>query len=311
MGVDHWLAASAFAQKQFGVISLAQLRENFRVTRSALRAAVASGRIEHLFESAYRFPGTQAGWRQYALAGTLVAGEGSALSHSTAGALYELTGLAQRTTPIHLSVPNRRSVRLPERFVLHRPGAPFLRAERHGLPTTSVPRTIIDLAGMLDPEALERILDDAHHRFPGLDRRLEEVLTRIGSGFKGLRVLRALLAERQGSGTESPLELDVWRTLRQSDLPRPTLQLEVRAGDEHVMTVDFAWPQHRIALHVDGYRWHARRVNFDTDARQRTRLAALGWASLMVTSQSLEEGDWLNDLERLLHDRAPQRRLEL
>ena len=25
----------------------------------------------------------------------------------------------------------------------------------------------------------------------------------------------------------------------------------------------------------------------------------------MVTSQSLEEGDWLNDLERLLHDRAP------
>jgi hypothetical protein len=50
----------------------------------------------------------------------------------------------------------------------------------------------------------------------------------------------------------------------------------------------------------------ARRAAFDADARQRTRLAALGWANLTVTSQTLHETAWLDDLRQLLHERAPQ-----
>lgn len=311
MGLEQWLAAAALSKKQFGVISLAQLRNDLQVTRSSIRTAVARGRIERLFDSAYRFPGAEDDWRQNALAATLIAGSGSALSHSTAGALYHLPGLEPRATSIHLSVPSRKSVLLPARFVLHRPRHPFLRVVRDGLPMTSVPRTIIDLAGMLDPRALEAVLDDAHHRFPGLERQLQTVLTRIGSGFGGVRALRALLAERRGQATESPLELEVWRALRRARFPRPRLQLELRVGDEYVMKVDFAWPMHRIALHVDGYRWHARRQTFDTDARQRTRLAALGWVNLTVTSRSLEHGGWLDDLANLLRERTPQGQLRL
>jgi very-short-patch-repair endonuclease len=98
--------------------------------------------------------------------------------------------------------------------------------------------------------------------------------------------------------------------LRRARFPRPRLPLELRVGDEDVMKIDFAWPMHRIALHVDGFGWHARRQTFDTDARQRTRLAALGWVTLTATSRSLEHG-WLNDLEHLLRERLPQRQLRL
>jgi very-short-patch-repair endonuclease len=308
MGADRWLAAAELSRKQFGVISSSQLSEGFGVSRSALRAAVTGGRLQHLFRSIYRFPGASDDWRQHAFAATLIAGPESALSHQTAAMHLQLL-TPQRASTIHVSVPNRRSVTLPPRFVVHRPTHPFLRIERLGLPTTSPVRTIVDLAGVLDEAALEGVLDDAHHLFPGMGATLEALLARLNGTLAGIGTLRTLLAERQGQATESPLERKVWRTLRSSNLPRPRVQFELHADDEYVMKIDFAWPAHRIALHVDGFRWHGRRTNFDTDARQRTRLAVLGWTNVMLTSRSLRDDRWLRELARLLRERSPQHRL--
>jgi very-short-patch-repair endonuclease len=98
----------------------------------------------------------------------------------------------------------------------------------------------------------------------------------------------------------------VWRALRKANLDPPRLQLEVHHAGHYVMRVDFAWPRQRIALHADSFLWHARRDAFDTDARQRSVLASIGWANVIVTRHSLRERTWLQLLERLLHERRPQ-----
>ncbi|MDP1829963.1 MAG: hypothetical protein Q8L48_42265 [Archangium sp.] len=76
-----------------------------------------------------------------------------------------------------------------------------------------------------------------------------------------------------------------------------------------MIRVDFAWPLHRVALHVDSFLWHAQRQAFDRDADQRSRLAGLGWLSLSVTSASLRDKGWLDQLRRALEQREPQQSL--
>lgn len=53
--------------------------------------------------------------------------------------------------------------------------------------------------------------------------------------------------------------------------------------------LDFAWPRARVAVEVDGYRWHASREAW---RRDRDRLAALrraGWNVLNVTREDVDE----------------------
>ncbi len=307
MVMDQWKAAAAKARSQLGVVTHDQLRGELGISRSAIAWAVERGRLERMFERAYRFHEATNDVHQQALAATLLAGDGSALSHQTAGALFRLAGIGPATSSrIHLSVPHRRTLSLPPHFIVHRPIHPFLLFRQHGLPTTSITRTLIDLASVLDEEALEIALDDAHHRFKVLGDRLEATLNRLDPRYPGLGALRELVRARRGRRTDSPLEVRVWRVLRKAGLDPARVQFEVFADGEYVMRIDFAWPEHKVALHVDSYRWHARRAAFDADARQRTRLAALGWANLTVTSQTLHESAWLDDLRRLLHERAPQ-----
>lgn len=66
------------------------------------------------------------------------------------------------------------------------------------------------------------------------------------------------------------------------------------------MRVDFAWRAHRIALHVDGYRWHHHRERIARDAEQRRRLTVLGWRQLVVTAHSLQDSRWLDDLRHTI-----------
>ncbi len=53
--------------------------------------------------------------------------------------------------------------------------------------------------------------------------------------------------------------------------------------------LDFAFPDARVAIEVDGYRFHATRKRFDGDrARDRAALRA-GWRIVRVTWSDLEQ----------------------
>lgn len=50
---------------------------------------------------------------------------------------------------------------------------------------------------------------------------------------------------------------------------------------------DFAYPEHRVAIETDGYRWHTGRRKWQHDLARRNALVALGWLVIHVTDEDL------------------------
>ncbi|MEW6431366.1 MAG: type IV toxin-antitoxin system AbiEi family antitoxin domain-containing protein [Myxococcota bacterium] len=304
--MDRWAAVAATGRRQLGLITTEQLLEA-GLTRSAIKWAVRDRRLERVGRRLYRLAGAPTSWRQRAKEALLRCGEHARLSHGSAAHLWRLDGFEYPPWPIEVTVPHGSYVSQQVGVRVHQSRLDDSRHVVLGLEVGSVGRTLIDLAVTLDDEALEIALDSAQRRFRHLGPWLLALAeTDAARGMAPLAHLAGLVLERQGQHAESALEVRVWRGLRRArHLPPPRLQHEVFDGAGYVMRVDFAWPQERVALHADGYRWHARRDAWDTDATQRNRLSAAGWKSLIVTSATLDS-DWLDTLASLLRARSPQ-----
>lgn len=303
--MGDWAAAEEKARDQRGVITLEQL-ERLGFKRTAIKWAVGSGRLVRMFFRAYRFPVIPPNDEQRAFVATLLAGEHGALSHATAAALWRLNGF-ESLKKIHVSVPKGNALELPGDFTVHRTRMPFTPYRLRGLRVMRLARTIVDIAPLVSDERLEIILDDAQHRFTSLPRWLrEEIAQHEARSQPGLTRLVRILSLREGVATESPQETRVRRAIRERGLPAPELQFVILDANGFVMRVDFAWPRHKVALHFDSFLWHARRHSFDRDAAQRSRLVALNWLSISLTSTALKSSDWLDQLERTLRHRDPQ-----
>ena len=138
---------------------------------------------------------------------------------------------------------------------------------------------------------VERCLDEALRRrivsLASLDRWLKDSL---GKRLKGRLLLQRLLDARATIGvTDSPLETLVLTLIRDEGLPLPMLQYEVWDGGRFVARPDFAYPEQRVAIEADSFRYHGGRRAFDHDRARGNELHALGWRVLRVTSKHIEE----------------------
>ncbi len=270
------------ASRQHGLITAAQSTA-LGLSRWASRRRASASRWESVLPGVYRIAGAPVTGRQAALAAVLWAGDGAVVSHRSAAVLWGLDGV--ETSRVEIAVPYGRAPRHPY-VTVHRSKA------LHGvdrdlidnIPVTSVARTVIDIAGVLEGEALERAMEDAFHR--GLCKptflrwRLNEL---GGAGRPGAARLRRLLDERGRDGAlESVLEVKVWRLITGSDLPRPVRQHPVRAEGQ-LYRLDFAWPVGRVAVECDGFESHGRRTAFERDRSRSAALAAAGWRLVPVT----------------------------
>ena len=100
----------------------------------------------------------------YWLAAVLACGPGAALSHRSGAALWEMrrggVGVIDVTVPSRAGRIRRKGIRI------HRSGR--LAAEevtdKDGIPVTTVARTLLDLADVLDLQALRRAVTEAEYR---------------------------------------------------------------------------------------------------------------------------------------------------
>lgn len=99
--------------------------------------------------------------------------------------------------------------------------------------------------------------------------------------------VRAVCALADGLA-ESPPETRVRLFLRGGGLPEPVAQYEIRYRGDFVARVDFAWPEHKVALEYDG-AWHGGKEQFARDRRRLNRLQEAGWRVVFVTAADLQD----------------------
>ena len=124
-----------------------------------------------------------------------------------------------------------------------------------GIPITRAARTIVDLGYVVDEATVVSALDDALRRALVTVASVEETLERIGPRRLGSGVVRAALKRRPADAPvpESVLESRFEQLLTEAGLPAPIRQHEIR--DRHgalLARVDFAYPDARLAIEVDG-----------------------------------------------------------
>lgn len=267
------------ATRQHGLFLRTQVHET-GMTDAMIEYRVRVGRWIVVTPGLYRLAGVPVTWRQRALAATMVSGTGAVVSHRSAAVVWGVSGF--RPGPLDITVPPGRSGRNALARV-HRSDVEGVR--RDGIPVTRPGRTIADLAGVVGGDALEEAVDDVLCRRLC---RLDELTAPAGR--RGSGVLRTVLAAWNGDALpDGVAEMRVVRQLLAAGLAQPVRQHEIHHAGQFVARVDLAYPEHRLAIELDGFRWHAGRGPFRSDRLRRNRIEAVGWRLLETAPEDIAE----------------------
>jgi very-short-patch-repair endonuclease len=273
---------AALAGRQHGVASAAQLRD-LGLTARSIEARLRVGRLIRLHRGVYAVGHTALTRRSRELAAVFACGPGALLSHRSAAALWGIL----RTGSPRIEVTARRARKGGRGITLHRSRAihPDDGAEVEGVPVTSVARTFLDLADVVDARRLARALNEAETLQLFDLSSVQAVLDRA-NGRHGVGRLRRVLAAYvpQAAFTRSETERRFLRLCREHGLPQPRTNTWI--GDQEV---DAYWPDARLAIEVDSRTFHSTRQAFEEDRRRDRRLAALGIQVNRVTELDLDD----------------------
>jgi hypothetical protein len=206
------------------------------------------------------------------MAAVLAAGADAALSHRSAAALWGIraTGRAR----IDVTAPRRMHARTGVQMHFAALG-PEEATVHDGIPVTSPPRTLIDLAAVLPRGQLERAINEAER----------------------LRLDVGCARSRAPAITRSELEDRFLALLDEHDVPRPEVNVALRLGDDWI-ELDCLWRRPRLIVELDGFDAHGTRAAFERDRARDRRLQAAGWRVARVTWRQLH-GDLVEELRGL------------
>ena len=149
-------------------------------------------------------------------------------------------------------------------------------------------RTMVDLGAVLSPEAVEDALD-AGLAWPSLFSvaAVEATLNELaGRGRSGSGVLRTVLDERVlgDAVSDSKLEKRMAQLLRRAGLPAAVFHYVVcTPGGVFLAEVDFAYPEIKLAIEVDGFGAHGTPRAMAKDFVRQNGLVPYGWRVLRFT----------------------------
>jgi hypothetical protein len=194
------------------------------------------------------------------MAAVLACGDGTALSHRSAAALWGLLrphdGPVEVSTPTHSGRRKRKGIRLHRCLSL----VTGTTTRRLGIPVTTPARTVLDLRGMVPPRLWRRAVRQAEL-----------------AGFP-------LGPEVELDGTRSDLEGDFLRICRRAGLPAPEVNVKVGRW-----TVDFLWRTERLVAEADSYRYHRGRIAFQDDHARELDLRTRGFALRRFDERQIDE----------------------
>jgi Protein of unknown function (DUF559)/Transcriptional regulator, AbiEi antitoxin len=275
------VAIGRLAERQHGVVSLAQL-QCAGLSASAVRSRVAAGRLTRIHRAVYAVGHGRLTGRGRSMAAVLAYGPGTVISYRTAGGLHEIR--RDNRARIDVTVPSA-SARSRPGIDVHRSTTlePIDIAIVDGIPCTSVARTLLDLAEVLDRRSVERAVDQAEVVQVFDLRAVNDVLQR-SNGHRGVGVLRGILAAYDGPTiTRRELEERFLALCRAAPLPSPAVNDWIVLGDGVAYQVDFLWREQRLIVETDGWASHGTRQAFENDRRRDRLLLLAGYEVVRFT----------------------------
>jgi hypothetical protein len=250
------------AGRSHGVVTRLQLL-SAGITPAEIRRRVHRGALLREHPGVYRVGHRARSVEATFLAAVWACGDGAVLSGRAAAHLWGLLrGPAPRP---EVTAPRKRQAK---GVITHR--ARGVEATTHrAIPITTVPRTLVDLAAVLSLDALARACHEAGVRHDTTPRQVEAVLAKRPRT-KGAADLREVLSG-EAHVTLSKLERAFLALLDAEGLPRP--QTNKRA---HGRRVDCRWPEHRLTVELDSYRYHRSRHAWEQDRRREREARARG-----------------------------------
>lgn len=274
------------AEAQYGLVALWQM-EHLGLGRSAVSRRVDDGRLHRVRQGVFAVGHSLLTRHGEFRAAVLACGPGAVLSHRTAAELWGIRDDRRRS--IDVTAPGRRG-RCPSGVDAHRDGAlsPGDRAELHGIPCTSLPKTLLDLAALVPVWELRRAISEAEVRRV-LDHSAMRRLIRRSRGRRGVARLRLLLDEihPETKRTRSELERMFLRMCTRAKLPQPEVNVKL-AVENGRREVDFLWRDARLVIEADSRRFHDTDSAYLSDRRKEQRLQLAGWRVSRCTWEQVE-----------------------
>jgi very-short-patch-repair endonuclease len=252
------------ARTQHGVVTRAQLLDA-GVSSDAIKWRLRKGALLPVHPGVYRVghkaPSIEARYH----AAVLACGEGAVLSGEAAGYLWGL--IKGSAPPPEVTAPARRRIRGVQ--TRHARRTETQATTRHGIPITTVPRTLVDLSSMLQLEDLARACHEAGVLHQTTPRQVEKILSNRPTT-PGARQLRKVM-HGEVQVTLSRLERRFLKRITDAGLPLPITNRP--AGGRRV---DCRWPGYRLTVELDSYRFHNTRHAWEQDRRREREAHARG-----------------------------------
>jgi Protein of unknown function (DUF559) len=268
------------AGRQFNRVSRGQLFD-LGLSEKAITHRVASGRLVLVEQGVLAIaPVLDDDWGRW-MGATLTA-PGSVLSHLSAACAWGLLAVPRGVE--FVTRPGNGGPRRHGGVLAYRSST--LDGDvttTRGIPITSVPRTLLDLARVVGDKALARALREAVRLEV---TTLAQLGNRLGDyrGRRGSRRLAETIARYAGLPLErarSGAEIRALEVLRDADRPLPRLNARI-VGEE----ADLSWSAERLIIEVDGGPFH---LDLGEDARKQRIWEAAGWAVRRIPSDDVYE----------------------
>src|SRR4051794_23777862 len=279
-------AIGRLAEREYGVVARRQLIA-LGLGEDALQHRLAHGRLYLLHRGTYAVGHRDVPRHGRWMAAVLASGPEAVLSHWSAAALWMIR-------------PNERSlidVTTPQKSRSwdgicrhHKALPPDEVTVEEGIPVTSVPRTIFDLAATEDVDTVASMLRESEYRNLWDRLSLPHLVERY-PGRRGVRKVRFALqriTEEPSGRKRSKLEERFVPFLRRHRLPFPRFNDWILLGEKRYQ-VDCHWPGTNQIVELDGWQTHRTRSAFRDDRARDRALHAAGYSVIHLTWNQLDD----------------------
>jgi very-short-patch-repair endonuclease len=254
------------------------------VTDRDIKRRLRTGHWVRHAPGVYGMPSIAASFEQRCWTGWLAVGPDAVVSHEAAAELRVIPNVVRGRVTLITSHSNY--CRIPGTFVHQISDVlPEHRTAVAGLPVTTVPRTVVDLASVVHPARLRSVVEDTKHAGLTTYAAIGECLATVARrGKPGVRPLTRVLDQ-----------LSTTKAKSQSKLESALIDLLIRAAiTEHVQQnplpgwlftngcVDVAFLMTKLIIEADGRSWHTRIRELKRDHERDAEAARHGWQVLRL-----------------------------